>query len=74
MEYFINKVGIKGIVCADKFRDQDYYEIMLQCVPELKQSTPGKLNSSKVPSLKTIIRISDDYLKLYFFLYSYYLN
>jgi acyl-CoA synthetase (AMP-forming)/AMP-acid ligase II len=60
MEYCINKVGIKMIVCADKFKNADFYEKLITIAPELDKSDPGKLRSKKVPSLETVITTSEN--------------
>ena len=60
IEYCVNKTGIKALVCADKFKHHDYYETLLAIAPELKNCELGKLESKKVPSLKIVIRISED--------------
>ncbi|XP_063917946.1 medium-chain acyl-CoA ligase ACSF2, mitochondrial-like [Zophobas morio] len=52
---------MKALVCGDKFKHRDYYETLLSIAPELQKCDPGKLQSKKVPSLKTVIRISDDF-------------
>ena len=51
---------MKALVCADKFKHHDYYETLLTVAPELEECDPGKLQSKKVPSLRTVIRISKD--------------
>ncbi|XP_063918020.1 medium-chain acyl-CoA ligase ACSF2, mitochondrial-like [Zophobas morio] len=60
IEYCINKSGIAALVCANKFKHHDYYETLLSIAPELENCDPGKLKSTKIRSLKTVIRISED--------------
>ena len=60
MEYCINKVKIKALVCADKFRKQDFYEHLVTLAPELPKTEPGKLKNSRIPSLQTVITTSED--------------
>ena len=48
------------MVCGDKFKHHNYYETLLAIAPELQKCDPGKLESKKVPSLKTVIQISED--------------
>ncbi|XP_063922118.1 medium-chain acyl-CoA ligase ACSF2, mitochondrial-like isoform X1 [Zophobas morio] len=60
IEYCVNKTGIKALVCADEFKHHDYYESLLSIAPELENCDPGKLKSTKVPSLKTVIRIGEE--------------
>lgn len=59
IEYCINKVGIKAIVCGRKFKTQDYYGILKGIAPEIGNSDPGKIKSERVPSLQSVIIIND---------------
>lgn len=65
IEYCINKVRIKAILCTDKYRSKDFYETLKICAPELVNCDAGKLKCAKVPSLESVIRISDQDLKYY---------
>ncbi|XP_044753379.1 medium-chain acyl-CoA ligase ACSF2, mitochondrial [Coccinella septempunctata] len=60
IEYSINKVGVKCIICPDKVRKTDYYDMLCTLIPELQTSEVGKLDSPKVPSLRSIVSISED--------------
>ncbi|XP_019547239.2 medium-chain acyl-CoA ligase ACSF2, mitochondrial-like [Aedes albopictus] len=55
VEYAMNKVQVKALVTIESYRSQKYYEVLCQLMPELAESSPGKLKSSKVPSLKMVI-------------------
>ncbi|KAJ3642552.1 hypothetical protein Zmor_025317 [Zophobas morio] len=59
IQYCVNKTGIKALVCADKFKHYDYYESLLTIVPEMEKCDPGKIKSTQVPSLKTVIIMGD---------------
>lgn len=63
MEYCLNKVGIKAVVCAHKHKTQNYYELLEKIAPELGRSEPGKLESSKAPTLKSVVVITEEDLK-----------
>ncbi|XP_018564379.1 acyl-CoA synthetase family member 2, mitochondrial isoform X2 [Anoplophora glabripennis] len=63
LEYCINKVGIKSIICGHKFRKQDYYEVLTHACPELPCSEPGKLKSSQLPTLQSVVTICDETLR-----------
>lgn len=63
LEYCVNKVGIKSIICGHKFRKQDYYEVLTHVCPELPSCEPGKLKSKQVPGLRSIVTISDESLR-----------
>lgn len=51
----MNKVKVKAIVAPDAYRHQKFYDILTEILPELNTSKPGKLQSKRVPSLKTVI-------------------
>ncbi|KAG5899898.1 hypothetical protein JTB14_002450 [Gonioctena quinquepunctata] len=60
IEYSINKVGMKGIICGSIFRKQNFYDILRSVCPELPHSEPGNIKSKNVPSLRSVIMISED--------------
>lgn len=60
LEYALNKVGVKALVMAESFRTRNYYNVLKELIPELSGSVPGKLKSSRVPSLKTVIIDCED--------------
>ncbi|CAG9815402.1 unnamed protein product, partial [Phaedon cochleariae] len=62
LEYSINKVALKGIICGHKFRKHNYYEILESICPELNKNTPGHLRMKNMPSLRNIIMISEEKL------------
>eukprot|EP00088_Acartia_fossae_P059302 TRINITY_DN7020_c0_g1_i9.p1 TRINITY_DN7020_c0_g1~~TRINITY_DN7020_c0_g1_i9.p1 ORF type:complete len:610 (-),score=111.92 TRINITY_DN7020_c0_g1_i9:136-1932(-) len=59
LKYALNKVGVRAIVCDEKFKTQDYHEILLSVAPELDTCSPGSLNSTQVPCLEHVIIISE---------------
>ncbi|XP_070001673.1 medium-chain acyl-CoA ligase ACSF2, mitochondrial-like isoform X2 [Penaeus vannamei] len=62
LEYCLNKVGVKGIVCDEKFKTSDYYKMLCAVAPELPSSAPGDLSSSAVPYLKKVFMCSQEKL------------
>lgn len=60
LDYALNKVGCKGLVFASKFKSSDYVQMMREVCPEVDQSHPGALQSAKIPSLRTLIVISEE--------------
>ncbi|XP_053400671.1 medium-chain acyl-CoA ligase ACSF2, mitochondrial-like [Mercenaria mercenaria] len=60
LEYALQLVDCKAIVCATEFKDQLYYEIMFQLVPELASCKPGQLRSHILPGLKYIIMMGEE--------------
>ncbi|CAG9834744.1 unnamed protein product, partial [Diabrotica balteata] len=59
-ENLIKQVKIKGLICGDVFRKQDYYQILRSICPELENSKPGKIHSDKIPSLRTVVHITEE--------------
>lgn len=60
LRYALNKVGIKGLVVAESFKDCNYYSILNEAVPEIKDFNENDLISSHlVPSLKSVVIMSD---------------
>ncbi|KAL7641914.1 UNVERIFIED_CONTAM: hypothetical protein RMT77_007788 [Armadillidium vulgare] len=60
LKYCLNKVSVKGIVCASKFKSSDYYKMLNEIAPELPSCLPGQLNSKDIPNLKTVIMMGSD--------------
>ncbi|GBL96175.1 Acyl-CoA synthetase family member 2, mitochondrial [Araneus ventricosus] len=61
LEYCLRKVGCKALITWDNLLTQNYYKMLCDIIPDLPKSTPGKLQSSKLPNLESIIMISKDY-------------
>ncbi|CAG2061147.1 unnamed protein product [Timema podura] len=60
LKYCLNKVGIKALITVDKFKTQRYPELISAIVPEVTSSRVGDIRSEHVPSLKSVIVISED--------------
>ncbi|XP_060071243.1 medium-chain acyl-CoA ligase ACSF2, mitochondrial-like [Ylistrum balloti] len=60
LEYALGKVGCKAIIIAEKFKDQNYYEILSDVVPELSANIPGNINSHRLPSLKILVTMGNN--------------
>lgn len=59
VEYALNKVECRALVCAESFKETHYLEILADLAPELTQATPGALSSSRLPHLETVIRLGE---------------
>ncbi|XP_071527801.1 medium-chain acyl-CoA ligase ACSF2, mitochondrial-like [Panulirus ornatus] len=55
LEYCLNKVSVKAIICHETFKTSDYYQMLCELAPELPSSPRGDLRSSRVPYLKQVI-------------------
>ena len=61
LEYCLNKVGVKCLVAADSFKTQNYYNMLTTIMPDIVTSPPGSLDSGVVPSLKSVIMMSQSH-------------
>ena len=57
--YCLNKVGVKAIVAAERFKTQDYFSILEQVVPELESAVLEKVESEAVPSLSRVVMMGE---------------
>uniref|UniRef100_A0AAG5DGP3 Medium-chain acyl-CoA ligase ACSF2, mitochondrial n=1 Tax=Anopheles atroparvus TaxID=41427 RepID=A0AAG5DGP3_ANOAO len=62
LQYALEKVGVRAIVAAEGYRQQNYYSMVSHIVPELASSKPGELKSKQLPSLSAVIIDSDKHL------------
>ena len=60
VEYALNKVGCKALILAKSFKTSDYLGMIRQLAPELESCEPGRLNSVKLPTLKSIVVMDAD--------------
>src|SRR5277367_3949637 len=49
--YTLNKVGVKALVCADRFKTSDYPGMIEAFAPEIASSTRGDLSAKTLPHL-----------------------
>lgn len=63
LEYALKKVGMKAIVSAHSFKTQDYYGMLRELCPELDDCIPGKLQSERLPEMRSIIMMGDTKIK-----------
>lgn len=57
LEYVLNKVSCTALILAPSFKSSDYLEILRSLAPELDDCAPGALAASRLPHLKTVIRL-----------------
>ena len=58
--YTLNKVACKALILAREFKSSNYIGILRDIAPALRTSSPGQLNLSALPSLRSLIVISDE--------------
>ncbi len=60
VEYTINKVAVKALVCAERLKTSDYVGMIEALAPELAASASGALNAARLPTLKAVIKIGGE--------------
>jgi fatty-acyl-CoA synthase len=60
LEFALDQVSASALITVPSFKRSDYTAMLEELLPELKASTPGKLASARVPSLRWIIRLGED--------------
>jgi len=60
LEYALNQVGCRALVLAKSFKSSVYTDMISALIPQVASSGPGKLTSERVPTLSSLILISDE--------------
>jgi len=58
--YTLNKVDCKALILAREFKSSNYIGVLRDIAPAIRTSTPGQLNLSALPALRSLIVISDE--------------
>ncbi|XP_055327182.1 medium-chain acyl-CoA ligase ACSF2, mitochondrial-like [Paramacrobiotus metropolitanus] len=58
LEYCLNKVQMKAIIAAEGVGPLNYYDYFQKLHPEIHNSAPGNLQSTRLPHLKHIIMLT----------------
>jgi fatty-acyl-CoA synthase len=59
LEYALNKVGCKALILAERFKTSDYVGMLRELAPELGRAQPGKLESPRLPALRSVVLLCD---------------
>ena len=57
VEYTLNKVSVKVLICAEKFKTSDYVGMINELAPEVATSKLGELKSKRLPDLRVVAQI-----------------
>jgi fatty-acyl-CoA synthase len=60
VEYTLNKVGVKALIAAERFKTSDYAGMVETLAPEIAGSRPGTLASVRLPHLRSAIQIGGE--------------
>ncbi|XP_068605772.1 medium-chain acyl-CoA ligase ACSF2, mitochondrial-like [Brachionichthys hirsutus] len=55
VEFTLNKVQCKAVVCPTRFKTQDYCEMLRQLCPDISKTPVGMIKSSSLPDLRMVI-------------------
>jgi fatty-acyl-CoA synthase len=61
LEYALNKVGCKALILAERFKTSDYIGMLRELAPELGHATPGKLESARLPALRSVMLLGESW-------------
>jgi fatty-acyl-CoA synthase len=61
LEYALNKVGCKALILAERFKTSDYVGMLRELAPELGHAQPGKLESARLPALRSVVLLGDSW-------------
>jgi fatty-acyl-CoA synthase len=59
LEYALNKVGCKALILAERFKTSDYIGMLRELAPELGHATSGKLESARLPALRSVVLLGE---------------
>ena len=60
VQYALTQSGTQYLVIAPQFKTSNYTQMMNDLAPELRESEPGKLNASKLPALRAVVRLGTE--------------
>jgi fatty-acyl-CoA synthase len=61
LEYALNKVGCKALILAERFKTSDYVGMLRELAPELGHAQPGKLESARLSTLRSVVLLGDSW-------------
>ena len=59
LDFCLKKVEVKAIIAPETFRKQKHYEMLAELIPNLKNSTNGRVEGNNKNSLRNVIIYSD---------------
>jgi fatty-acyl-CoA synthase len=60
LEYTLNKVGVKALVCGERYKTSDYVAMVEELAPELPDAFPGALQAARLPTLRAAIKVGGE--------------
>lgn len=59
LEHCLKKVGVKTLVALETTKNDNYYNLLTEIIPELHSSKHGRVESQKFEHLKNIVIVTD---------------
>src|SRR5690606_24168727 len=59
LEYLLRQSDATTLVLMDSFRDASYVEMLYHLCPDLKMTSPGKINCERFPYLKNLVYLGE---------------
>jgi len=60
LKYALNQSGCSHIIIAPSFKTSNYTQMLYDLAPELREASPGQLESAQLPQLRTVIRLGEE--------------
>jgi fatty-acyl-CoA synthase len=60
LEYALKQSGVSTLIISPKFKTSDYVAMVHEVCPELSRSEPGRIRSSRLPELRTVIVLGNE--------------
>ncbi|WP_108669259.1 AMP-binding protein [Peribacillus acanthi] len=60
LQYLLQQSDSSTLILMESFKEHSYIDTLYDIIPELKDSEPGKLMSSKLPKLKNVIVLGEN--------------
>jgi fatty-acyl-CoA synthase len=57
VEFTLKKVGVKALICADRFKTSDYPAMLEEIAPEIVSARTGKISAARLPALEWVAKI-----------------
>jgi len=61
LEYALRQSGCSTIILSEPYKTSNYREILREVCPEIEACEPGYLHSERLPMLRTVITLGDQY-------------
>jgi fatty-acyl-CoA synthase len=56
-EYTLNKVGVRALITAERYKTSEYVAMVETLAPEIATSAPGAVAAERLPTLEMVIQI-----------------